>query len=159
MKEYKIISWSNLKKLKSFPWQGKKTVLTGGCFDIFHYAHYLFLKKAKKEGDYLIVLLESDEFIRKKKNREPIHNQKQRAKILSALSFVDMVILLPYGLRDEDYLQIVKLISPTVIAVSAHDPKIKQKTKQAKAVGGKVKVVIDHLKNFSTTAIIKKLNL
>ena len=45
------------------PYSEKKTVLVGGCFDILHIGHVRFLQAAKKQGDILIVVLESDEFI------------------------------------------------------------------------------------------------
>jgi cytidyltransferase-like protein len=155
----KILSLNQLKSLKKYPWRLKKTVLLGGCFDIFHYAHYLFLKNAKKEGDYLILLLESDDFIRRNKKREPLHQQRQRAEILSSLVFVDLIILLPPNLTDLDYFQIVKLIQPQIIAVSQNDPKIVNKKKQAKAVGAKVKRVVPYFKDYSSTKIKNKLDL
>ena len=46
---------------------GAKKVLVGGCFDIIHQSHRDFLDKAKALGDTLIVLLESDENIKKLK--------------------------------------------------------------------------------------------
>ncbi|KKR72063.1 MAG: FAD synthase [Candidatus Roizmanbacteria bacterium GW2011_GWB1_40_7] len=33
-----------------------KKVLVGGCFDLIHYGHIVFLKEARKQGDYLIVV-------------------------------------------------------------------------------------------------------
>ena len=142
---------SKLKELKN-----KKTVLVGGCFDIFHYGHLQFLKKAKKSGNFLIVVLESDEFIKKNKGRQPIHTQKQRAEILSSFDFVDLVVLLPYFNKDIDYFNLVKKIRPKIIAVSSSDPKIQNKKKQAAMVGAKVKQVTPLIKNFSSTKIYKK---
>ena len=63
-----------------------KIVLVGGCFDILHLGHVVFLEKAKKEGDVLVVLLESDEKVRFLKGKgRPVHTQSERAEILSAL--------------------------------------------------------------------------
>src|SRR3990172_9001991 len=47
--------------------KGKRIVLVGGCFDIIHKGHILFLKKAKDEGDFLFVFLESDKKVRELK--------------------------------------------------------------------------------------------
>jgi FAD synthetase len=153
-KNQKIISLSKISsKLKSL--KNKKLVLVGGCFDIFHYGHFQFLKKAKACGDFLIVALESDEFIRKNKKREPVHNQRQRAKILSSFDFVDLVILLPYFSKEKSYFDLVKKIKPKIIAVTKGDPKIENKKKQAAMVSAKVKEVVPLIKNFSSTKIYK----
>ena len=62
-----------------------KVVLVGGCFDLLHYGHIAFLKEAKKHGDYLIVLLESDENVRRLKGEgRPFHTQKQRKEMLAS---------------------------------------------------------------------------
>ncbi len=150
----KIINQSEIK-LYSKLWQDKKTVLVGGCFDIFHYGHYLFLKKAKAAGSYLIVALESDKFIKDSKKRPPIHNQKQRAKILSSFVSVDLVILLSRLKTDKDYFLLVNKIRPNIIAVSENDPQLKNKKKQAKEVRGQLKIVTNLVKNLTGTKIIK----
>ncbi len=148
-----IFFYSQVKTYKRF-FVNKKVVLVGGCFEIIHYGHFKFLEKAKKEGDFLIVALESDEFISKKKLRKPIHNQDQRAEMLSNLKSVDLIIKLPYFSQDDDYFNLVKLIKPTVIAVTKGDPQIKNKKKQAKSIKAKVKIVVPLFKNFSTTKIV-----
>lgn len=151
-----IIPYLKIKRFENF-FENKKIVLVGGCFDLIHYGHLKFLERAKKRGDFLIVALESDEFIIKSKKRIPIHNQKQRAEILSHIDFVDMIILLPFFSSDNDYFEMVKKIKPKIIAVTFGDPQLKNKKKQAKTIGAKVKVVTSLLDGFSTTEIINKL--
>lgn len=151
----KIIYLKDLNKAK-IKFIDKKTILVGGCFDILHYGHLRFLKKAKKEGDFLIVALESDEFIKKKKNKNPVHNQLQRGEILTSLSLIDLVILLPYFSSDTDYFNLVKEIRPKIIAVTERDPQLINKKNQAKEVGGKLTVVTSYIKDFSTRKIIDK---
>jgi len=150
----KIINQSEIK-LYSNLWQDKKTVLVGGCFDIFHYGHYLFLKKAKAAGNYLIVALESDKFIKDKKKRLPIHGQKQRAEILSSFRQVDLIILLARLKTDKDYSLLVKEIKPSIIAVSESDPQLENKKRQSKEVGGQLKIVTTLVKNLTGSKIIK----
>jgi len=99
--------------------------------------------------------LESDEFIRKNKKREPVHNQRQRAKILSSFDFVDLVILLPYFSKEKSYFDLVKEIKPKIITVTKGDPKIENKRKQAAMVSAKVKEVTPLIKNLSSTKIYK----
>jgi FAD synthetase len=152
--EDKIIQWKALRQLGE-SMRNRRSVLVGGCFDLIHFGHLTFLEKAKKTGDFLIIALESDTFIRKRKKRQPIHNQKQRAKILANITLVDKVILLPYLKSDEKYYQLVETIKPKVIAVSGHDGLLENKKRQAKKVGAQLKVVTPLLKGFSTSRIIK----
>jgi D-beta-D-heptose 7-phosphate kinase/D-beta-D-heptose 1-phosphate adenosyltransferase len=79
LKELKQI----VNKLKK---EGKKIVLTNGCFDILHIGHVRYLEEAKKLGDMLIVGVNSDESVRILKGKgRPIMPEKERAEILSAL--------------------------------------------------------------------------
>jgi len=50
----------------------QKIVYTGGTFDLFHPGHVNFLKNCKKIGDYVIVSLNTDEFIERYKKSKPI---------------------------------------------------------------------------------------
>lgn len=135
-------------------WQEKKSVLVGGCFDLLHIGHVSFLKKAKDHGDFLIVALESDSFIKTYKNRDPIHNQAQRAEILSEMKAVDYVITLPRMNGNTSYFSLVKQVAPAIIAVTEGDPYLEIKQQQAQLVGGQVKVVCPPLSTFSTTNIL-----
>lgn len=156
----KIISLKELSSvIKKINKKKLKIVLGGGCFDIFHYGHLVFLKKAKKEGDFLIILLESDEFIKRNKLRDPIHNLNQRAKILAELECVDLVIKLPLLIKDDDYQKIVEIIRPSVIAITKGDKKLKKKEELAKKVNARLKIVTNLLSEFSTSLIRKKLKL
>ena len=148
-----------LEEIESFKirLQGKKTVLVGGCFDLVHYGHFAFLKKATEAGDYLIIALESDESILIHKKRRPVHTQRERAEILASFRFVDMVILLPYLSSDQEYDEFVKKVRPDIIAVTSNDIQIKNKKRQAGSVIGELKIVTPLLRDFSTKKIIDAL--
>lgn len=134
----------------------KKIVLVGGCFDILHLGHIIFLEKAKKKGDVLIVLLESDENIFKNKgNNRPVNNQENRAKILKSLKMVDQVIKLPVMKTDDEYLEIIKKIKPSIIAVSENDKNLINKKYQAKLVGAKLVKVTNLIPHQSTSRIVE----
>ncbi len=157
-KKASIISFTNLEKSASV-FKNKKSVLVGGCFDLIHYGHLKFLEKAKEQGDYLIVALESDEFIRKNKRKFPVHQQSERAEILSNLNMVDLIVLLPFFITNNNYFDLVKKISPNIIAVTEGDKQLKNKKKQAKEIDAEVKEVVTNLKSFSTRNIAKAFNL
>jgi len=136
-----------------------KVVLVGGCFDILHYGHIYFLRRAKALGNYLIVALESDKNIKRLKGKKrPIHSQYRRREMLESLSFIDQVIVLKDEMKDKDYQKLVKIINPQVIAVTKGDPMLVKKQKQAKIVGAKL-VEIPKIKSPSTSQIAKLLKL
>lgn len=136
-----------------------KIVLVGGCFDLLHYGHFTFLQQAKMKGDMLIVALESDQFIQQKKKRNPVHNQVQRAEILTSLHFVDHVLLLPYFESDAEYGELVEKVKPAIIAVTEGDPNISYKQKHAQAHNAEVTIVSSLLPEFSTTQIMTNENI
>lgn len=152
-----IIPLKDLNESKK-TFEGMKTVLVGGCFDILHYGHLQFLKSARESGDFLIVALESDEFIREKKNKEPIHTQDERAEILAAMKYVDAVIILPLFKSEKEYADLVGSISPKVIAVTEGDPYLENKREQAKRFGSEVKIVTPLIKGLSTRKIVSDIS-
>lgn len=137
--------------------EGKTVVVAGGCFDILHLGHIHFIEHAKKEGDVLFLLLESDEAIKKQKGaNRPINSQQTRSHILAALSHVDFVVLLPM-LENNEYDDIISRLKPNVIATTQHDEYRFHKERQAKLVGAKVLDVIPRLVDQSTSRIAKLL--
>lgn len=68
-----------------------KRVITFGTFDLFHIGHLNILERAKKNGDYLIVGVSTDALNYSKKEKNPIHSQEERARIIKALKVVDEV--------------------------------------------------------------------
>lgn len=71
-----------------------KTVgYTTGVFDMFHIGHLHLLKKAKRHCDYLIVGVSTDELVMSYKNKKPIIPFEHRLEIVSALEFVDEVVV------------------------------------------------------------------
>ncbi|HCR36015.1 TPA: glycerol-3-phosphate cytidylyltransferase [Candidatus Woesebacteria bacterium] len=134
-----------------------KIVLVGGCFDMLHVGHVEFLRKSRSFGDYLIVLLESDENIKKLKGKnKPIFNLKERITVLKAIKYVDKVIVVPENPTHETYLKLIKKIKPNVVAITEGDILQKHKLNQAKLVGAKLKVIKKY-KDFSSTQITKLL--
>jgi rfaE bifunctional protein nucleotidyltransferase chain/domain len=66
--------------------------LANGCFDLIHVGHIRYLEEAKKQGDILVVALNSDISVTKLKGKgRPILKEVERAEIIGSFSFVDYV--------------------------------------------------------------------
>ncbi|MBI2086534.1 adenylyltransferase/cytidyltransferase family protein [Candidatus Daviesbacteria bacterium] len=141
-----------IQKLKK---QHNKIVLVGGCFDILHPGHVIFLEKAKQTGDILFVFLEADMKVRQLKGVDrPIHNQKMRAKVLSVLCCVDYIVMLPFLKSDTDYDKLIAKIRPDVIAASSKDTNIAYHIRSAKLIGAKFQIVTKAIRDHSSSRIL-----
>jgi glycerol-3-phosphate cytidylyltransferase len=69
-----------------------RKVITYGTFDILHYGHINFLRRAKELGDHLTVALSLDEFNRLEKNKLSYFSYEDRKNVLEAIRYVDEVI-------------------------------------------------------------------
>jgi glycerol-3-phosphate cytidylyltransferase len=69
-----------------------KRVITYGTFDLLHYGHINLLRRAKALGDYLVVVLSTDEFNWNQKQKKCYFTYEQRKQLLEAIRYVDLVI-------------------------------------------------------------------
>lgn len=69
-----------------------KKIITYGTFDLLHYGHVNLLERAKSLGDYLIVVLSTDEFNLKEKNKVCYFSYEERKRLLESIRYVDLVI-------------------------------------------------------------------
>lgn len=138
----------------------KQLVLVGGCFDIIHPGHIAFLEAAKKHGDTLIIMLESDATVhRLKGENRPIHSQSERAYVLAHLDLVDFVVLLPELTSDQEYREVIQTINPSVIAITQGDPIQNKKQAHADNVGAKLKEVLPRQIKHASSKIAKQLKV
>lgn len=84
-----IYETSVLKKMRS---KTMKRVITYGTFDLLHYGHINILRRAKELGDYLVVVLSTDEFNWNEKQKKCYFSYEQRKQLLEAVRYVDLVI-------------------------------------------------------------------
>ena len=76
--------------------QGRKLVLTNGCFDLLHVGHVRYLQSARALGDALAVAINGDDSVRVLKGEgRPLNTERDRAEIVAALECVDYVVLFP----------------------------------------------------------------
>ncbi len=151
-----MISEKNLEILSQQKSAKKKIILVGGCFDLVHPGHIAYLKNSKKLGDFLVLLLESDESVRNSK-KILAQSQQDRELVLSGLKMVDMVIPLKGILKDEDYYMIVKTIKPDIIAITENDAQFANKKRQADEFGADLVTVTKRIKKYSSSALKSKL--
>jgi len=69
-----------------------KRVITYGTFDLLHYGHINLLRRAKAQGDYLIVALSTDEFNWNEKQKKCYFTYEERKSMLEAIRYVDLII-------------------------------------------------------------------
>tara|TARA_Y100000310_G_C20576714_1_gene760790 strand:- start:106 stop:600 length:495 start_codon:yes stop_codon:yes gene_type:complete len=140
--------------------KGKKIVSTNGSFDLFHYGHVLYLQEAKKQGDILIVGINSDESVRQWKkhigyedwDKRPINNQKIRSETLAALECVDYVAIF----NETDCLKFVESVKPNVHVNGSEYGENCIEAPTVKKYGGKIHI-IKIVDGFSTSGLIKKI--
>ncbi|MDB5247611.1 MAG: RfaE bifunctional protein [Segetibacter sp.] len=143
-----------IKSVTRWRFLGKTISFTNGCFDILHSGHIASLSEAAKEGDILIVGVNTDASTRRLKGDErPVNSESSRALLLASLAIIDAVTLF-----DEDTpFELIQAIMPDVI-VKGGDYTFDQMigAKEVIANGGRV-VINPIVEGYSTTGIIEKL--
>ncbi len=72
----------------------RRIVLANGCFDLLHVGHIRYLEGARREGDLLVVGVNSDASERVLKgDGRPILPAQARAELVAALAAVDYVVI------------------------------------------------------------------
>ena len=151
----KIKSLSALKNLRN-KWkkQKKQVVFTNGCFDVLHFGHVSYLRKAKSQGDVLIVGLNTDDSVKRLKGAgRPVNKELDRAEILSEFGCVDAVVFF----REDTPEALIHMLKPDVLVKGADWKKEKiVGSRFVESYGGKVRR-IKFEPGRSTTKTIEKL--
>ncbi len=146
---------STFKKFYDSKFKSEKVIgFTNGCFDILHIGHLYLLEQAKKNCDYLIVGLNSDDSIKKIKGKKrPINDQNFRIKLLQSLKLVDKVIIF----NEETPLKLIEELKPDIL-IKGNDYKEEEIIGAAfvKAYGGRI-LRIKFKDDISTTNIIDQI--
>ncbi len=153
----KIIAASELpgwrEKLRQ---QGRKLVVTNGCFDLLHVGHVTYLEAARNQGDVLLIGVNSDAAVRELKGpTRPVNNEQDRLAVLAALQSVSGVCLF----AEKRATLFLELAQPDVY-VKGGDYTLEtldqDERRAVEAAGGKI-VIIPFVPDRSTTATLKKL--
>jgi rfaE bifunctional protein nucleotidyltransferase chain/domain len=134
--------------------EGRRVVLTNGCFDLLHPGHVALLEAARAHGDVLVVAINSDRSVRRIKGEgRPLVPEAERAETLLALEAVDRVVL-----YDEPTpLEVVKALAPDVLVKGAdwaEDAIVGRE--EVEASGGQV-VRVEMVPGRSTTAMLERI--
>ncbi len=133
--------------------QGKTIVTINGCFDLLHSGHIYILSEAAKQGDILVVGLNSDaSVVRNKGNTRPLIPEAERAELLCSLEMVDFVVIFP----EKDCINFVKRISPDVHVNDSHYGWNCIERQSVEESGGRLHIC-NKIEGESTTDIIKKI--
>ncbi|MDD6017307.1 MAG: adenylyltransferase/cytidyltransferase family protein [Clostridiales bacterium] len=130
-----------------------KKVITFGVFDYFHFGHLRLIENASKYGDYLIVAVQDEAYIKKyKPNTDILYSTEQRIEMLRALRAVDEVVLY------SDVSESIKLFDFDVFAVGADQQHSGfQKAIEYCKANGKEVVRLERTQGISSTLIRKEL--
>ncbi|HIJ79682.1 MAG TPA: D-glycero-beta-D-manno-heptose 1-phosphate adenylyltransferase [Deltaproteobacteria bacterium] len=134
---------------------GRKVVFTNGCFDILHEGHVTYLEAARKEGDCLIVGLNSDSSVRRlgKGDDRPLNREQSRARLLAALGCVDYVVIF----SEETPHRLITALLPDVLVKGGDWPVAKiVGAPEVLAAGGRV-LSIPLVGEYSTTSLLAKI--
>ncbi len=134
--------------------EGRRVVLTNGCFDLLHPGHLALLEAARAHGDVLVVAINSDRSVRRIKGEgRPLVPEAERAETLLALEAVDRVVV-----YDEPTpLEVVKALAPEVLVKGAdwaEDAIVGRE--QVEASGGEV-VRVEMVPGRSTSAMLERI--
>ena len=133
---------------------GRRLVFTNGVFDILHPGHARYLAEARRQGDALVVAVNSDRSVRAIKGpTRPINPERDRAEILAALACVDAVVVFD----EDDPYALISAIQPDVLVKGADwaaDRIVGRDIVEGR--GGRV-VRIPFAQGYSTTAILKRI--
>ncbi|HSI32761.1 MAG TPA: D-glycero-beta-D-manno-heptose 1-phosphate adenylyltransferase [Tepidisphaeraceae bacterium] len=95
---------------------GKRIVFTNGCFDLIHLGHVKYFQFAKRQGDLLVVAVNTDTSIRRLKgNKRPIIAEHDRVGVLEELESIDYLL----RFEEETPLELIKAIRPDVLVKGA----------------------------------------
>jgi len=136
--------------------EGRRLVVTNGCFDLLHRGHVTYLEAARELGDLLLVGVNNDASVRELKGPDrPLNSETDRAAVLAALQSVDAVCIF----ADPDALRFLAAAQPDIYAKGGDytvDTINQEERRYVEAAGGQV-AVLGGVPGKSTSALLKKL--
>lgn len=133
---------------------GRSIAFTNGCFDILHAGHVQFLREARKQGDLLVVGVNSDASIRRiKGDGRPVNHEADRVMVLSELESVDYLVVF----EQDTPIELIEQVRPDVLVKGADYTREQVVGHEiVERYGGQI-VLVDLVEGRSTTNIIRRI--
>ena len=133
--------------------KGQRVVFTNGCFDLLHVGHITLMEDARRQGDRLIVAINSDASVSGLKGpTRPVVSEGDRGRVLAALAAVDAVVV--FG--EPTPMLLIEALRPDVIVKGGdYTEDTVVGAKEVRSWGGIVKIV-PTVEGFSTTKLIAR---
>ena len=154
----KIIAWDKLPEWRNqFRADGRKLVVTNGCFDILHLGHVTYLENARNFGDALLIGVNGDAAVRGLKGAgRPVNSETDRASVLAALQSVDGVCIF----TDKTATKFLAAAQPDVY-VKGGDYTLESLNQDERyavqSAGGKI-ILVPFVRGKSTTGLLEKIS-
>lgn len=148
----RVLTWDEAER-----WRGKqagRVVFTNGVFDLLHPGHVDILLGARRQGDALVVGINSDASVRRLKGPErPVRTEAERGYVLASLAMVDAVVVF----EQDTPLDLILRLRPDVLVKGGdYTEATIVGAREVRSWGGEV-AVIPLTPGQSTTSIIERL--
>ncbi|HKF44874.1 MAG TPA: D-glycero-beta-D-manno-heptose 1-phosphate adenylyltransferase [Thermoanaerobaculia bacterium] len=133
---------------------GRSIVFANGAFDLLHVGHVRYLEAARREGDWLVVGVNSDRSVRASKgDGRPILPESERSEVVAALRCVDAVVIF-----DEDSpAELIAALRPAVHAKGTDYTSESVPERSVVASYGGRTVIVGDPKDHATTDLIERI--
>ena len=154
----KMIAWDDLPEWrKQMREQGRRLVVTNGCFDLLHLGHLTYLETARNHGDALLVGVNGDQGVRELKGADrPVNEEGDRAAVLAALESVDGVCIFP----EKTATRFLAAAKPDIYVKGGDytlDTINQEERRKVESEGGRI-LIIPVVPGRSTTGLLKKIS-
>jgi rfaE bifunctional protein nucleotidyltransferase chain/domain len=153
----KILSLGPLAlKLTEHKNRKERVVLANGCFDVLHVGHARYLEAARREGDVLVVAINSDHSVRSLKGEgRPILSAEARARLVAGLAAVSYVVIF----EEPDVARLLSILGPAVHAKGTdYTADTVPERETARRLGVRIAIVGDP-KQHSTRDLLARLRI
>ena len=138
--------------------QGRKLVLTNGCFDLLHVGHVRYLQDARALGDALAVAVNGDDSVRGLKGEgRPLNTASDRAEIVAALECVDCVVVFP----EARVTRLIEKVRPSIYVKGGDYTPATLHPEEREAlenIGAEIRI-LPFTPGYSTSGLIERLKL